>query len=109
MYWSSALGAVDGLTDQSVLVPNFQSSRGCWESFIDASEITTPLLVTSPDKEQFWSGQSQQLYDALPGTKELARFTTAQGADWHCKPLGRRQVDQRVFDWFATQLSPDAG
>lgn len=65
--------------------------------------------MTSPDKEQFWPGQSQQLYDALPATKELARFTTEQGADWHGEPLGRRQVDQRVFDWFATQLPPDAG
>lgn len=72
-------------------------------------KISTPLLVTSPDKEQFWPGQSQQLYDALPATKELARFTTEQGADWHGEPLGRRQVDQRVFDWFATQLPPDAG
>lgn len=72
-------------------------------------KISTPLLVTSPDKEQFWPGQSQQLYDALPATKELARFTREQGADWHCEPLGRRQVDQRVFDWFATQLPPDAG
>jgi len=47
--------------------------------------------------------------DALPGTKEFVRFTTAQGADWHCEPLGRRRVDQCVFDWFATQLPPDAG
>lgn len=73
-----------------------------------ATRITTPLLVTDPDKEQFWPGQSQQLCDALPGstTKELVRFTTEEGADWHCEPLARRLVDQRVFDWLAGQLPP---
>jgi hypothetical protein len=30
--------------------------------------ITTPILITDPEDEQFWPGQSQQLYDMLNGT-----------------------------------------
>jgi hypothetical protein len=61
--------------------------------------ITTPTLITDPEGEQFWPGQSQRLYDALPGPKSLAHFTVAEGADRHCEPMGRALLEQRVFDW----------
>jgi hypothetical protein len=66
------------------------------------AQITTPMLITDPDGEQFWPGQSQRLYDALPGPKSLVRFTAAEGADRHCEPMARALVEQRVFDWLAT-------
>jgi hypothetical protein len=62
-------------------------------------QITTPLLITDPDGEQFWPGQSEALYDALPGRKELVRFTAYEGADGHCEPLARTLLEQRMFDW----------
>jgi dienelactone hydrolase len=67
--------------------------------------ITTPLLVTDPEGEQFWPGQSKRLYDALPGTKQLVSFTAAEGADRHCEPMGRSLLEQRVFDWLDETLA----
>lgn len=68
-------------------------------------QITTPMLVTDPEGEQFWPGQSRQLYDALPGPKSLVKFTADEGADRHCEPMGRSLVEQRIFDWLDETLS----
>ncbi|MCS0605406.1 dipeptidyl aminopeptidase [Streptomyces sp. LP11] len=67
--------------------------------------VTTPLLITDPDGENFWPGASRRLYDALPGPKELVRFTEAEGAHLHCEPMGRALFEQRVFDWLDTVLA----
>jgi hypothetical protein len=67
--------------------------------------ITTPPLVTDPEGEQFWPGQSKQLDDALTGTKQFVSFTAAEGADRHCEPMGRSLVEQRVFDWLDETLA----
>ena len=68
-------------------------------------QITTPLLVTDPEGEQFWPGQSEQLYAALPGPKALVKFTAAEGADRHCEPMARSLLEQRVFDWLDETLA----
>ncbi|MDX6757967.1 dipeptidyl aminopeptidase [Streptomyces sp. F8] len=70
--------------------------------------ITVPLLVTSPEGEQFWPGQPRRLYEALPGEKAFVEFTAAEGADKHCEPLGRALFEQRVFDWLAARLGVTA-
>jgi prolyl oligopeptidase family protein len=64
-----------------------------------AGQITTPMLITDPDGEQFWPGQSQRLHDVLPGPKRLVRFTVAEGADRHCEPMARSLLEQRLLDW----------
>jgi dienelactone hydrolase len=64
-----------------------------------AQHIRTPLIVTDPEGEQFWPGQSQRLYDALPGPKARVPFTRAEGADMHCEPMARSLLEQRMFDW----------
>jgi hypothetical protein len=69
------------------------------------ARITTPLLVTDPEGEQFWPGQSQRLYDALRGDKQLVRFSAAEGADRHCQPMGRALTEQRMFDWLDDRLA----
>jgi hypothetical protein len=66
--------------------------------------ITVPMLVTDPEGEQFWPGQSQRLYDALPGPKQLAGFSAAEGADRHCEPMARSLLEQRLFDWLDQTL-----
>jgi hypothetical protein len=48
--------------------------------------IQCPMLIADPEGEQSWPGQSQQLYDALPGPKTLVHFTTDEGADLHGEP-----------------------
>jgi dienelactone hydrolase len=66
--------------------------------------IHTPLLITDPDGEQFWPGQSRRLYDALSGPKQLVAFTACEGADRHCEPMARTLVEQRIFDWLDQTL-----
>jgi hypothetical protein len=67
-------------------------------------QITCPVLVTDPDHEQFWPGQSQQLYEKLPTGKALIRFTEAEGADSHCEPAGNGVRGERIFDWLDQQI-----
>jgi hypothetical protein len=67
-------------------------------------QITTPLLILDPDNEQFFPGQPRQLYDLLPGEKEIIGFTQAQGANFHCQPTGRRLTHTQMLDWLADHL-----
>jgi hypothetical protein len=71
-----------------------------------AAQITTPLLILNPDNEQFFPGQPQQLYDLLPGEKDIIEFTQAQGANFHCQPTGRQLTHTQMLDWLADHL-PD--
>ncbi len=64
----------------------------------DAAMIQTPLLVTDPEDEQFWPGQAEQLAAMVSGST-LVRFTAAEGANFHCEPMARQLVDQRMYDW----------
>jgi len=70
-----------------------------------AGQITCPMLITDPENESFWPGQSQQLYDLLKAPKTLVPFTVEEGADLHCEPkaLGLREL--RIFDWLDETLA----
>lgn len=70
-----------------------------------AGQITTPLLILSPEGEQFWPGQSEQLADLTRQVSTLVRFTAAEGADQHCQPLAPALTAQRMFDWLAEKLA----
>ncbi|MFT4088900.1 MAG: hypothetical protein QM658_17435 [Gordonia sp. (in: high G+C Gram-positive bacteria)] len=72
---------------------------------VSAAAITTPLLLTSPDHEQFWPGQSEQLAGMVTAPVEVLRFTAAEGADWHCQPMARSLTAERMFDWLDDQLT----
>jgi dienelactone hydrolase len=67
-----------------------------------AAQIQCPTLVLDPEGEQFWPGQSQQLYDALTCEKQIAHFTKGEGADWHCEPAAQSLRDEVVFDFLET-------
>jgi hypothetical protein len=69
-----------------------------------ADKIRCPMLVTDPDNEQFWPGQSRRLYKALTCPKELVSFTAAEGADSHCEPKALGLRNQRIFDWLGETL-----
>lgn len=69
------------------------------------AQITCPTLVLDPDNEQFWPGQSQQLFDALTCEKKLSHFTADEGADWHCEPAAQSLRDERVFDFLEDVLA----
>jgi hypothetical protein len=67
-----------------------------------AERIECPILITDPDNEQFWPGDSKRLYEAVStpaDRKELVRFTSEEGADSHCEPRALGLRDQRIFDW----------
>lgn len=61
--------------------------------------ITCPVLVTDPEHEQFWPGQSAQMFEALTCPKDLVAFTAAEGADGHCEPAATGIRGERLFDW----------
>lgn len=67
-------------------------------------QIECPMFVADPDDEQFWPGQSQEVYDGLTCPKTIVRFTREEGANWHCEPKGRALYDSRMFDWLATVM-----
>ncbi len=70
----------------------------------EVSQITTPLLITDPEDEQFWPGQSQTLLDLLGDRAELVRFTADEGAGRHCEPLAPALREARIFDWLDDRL-----
>jgi hypothetical protein len=70
----------------------------------EVKDITTPVLITSPEDEQFWPGQSQRLYQMLPGEKRVVSFTAAEGANRHCEPMGLGIRDARIYDWLDGHL-----
>lgn len=70
----------------------------------EAARIDTPLLITSPEGEQFWPGQSEDLATMTSNVSHLARFTAAEGADGHCEPLARTLVHERVLDWVSQTI-----
>jgi hypothetical protein len=67
-------------------------------------QVECPMFIADPEGEQFWPGQSQEVYDALTCPRTIERFTAAEGADWHCEPKARGLYDQRMFDWLATVM-----
>ncbi len=71
-----------------------------WNLTDVAGQITCPVLITNPEDEQFWPGQSQQLFDLIKADgKTLVDFTAAEGANWHCEPMAPQVRGQRIFDW----------
>jgi len=73
-----------------------------------AADIRTPLLITSPEGEQFWPGQSDRLAALVGAAATVVPFTAAEGANLHCQPLGRAVTDQRMFDWLDDHLADRA-
>jgi hypothetical protein len=49
-------------------------------------------------------GQPRQLYDLLPGEKEIIEFGQAQSANFHCQPTGRQLTHPQMLDWLADHL-----
>jgi hypothetical protein len=78
----------------------FTAARGYSLTDDLIGQITCPMLLTDPDHEQFWPGQSPHLYDKLPAAQaELIRFTEPEGADSHCEPAANGIRGERIFDW----------
>ena len=70
-----------------------------------AANISTPLLITDPQDEQFWPDQSDQLAGLLTCPHEVVSFTRQDGANFHCQPLARRLTAYRIFNWLTERLN----
>jgi hypothetical protein len=75
-----------------------------WDLTDITANITCPMLTTDPEDEQFWPGQSRQLYDLLRAPKTLMPFTAAEGANWHCEPMAPVLRSHRILDWLDATL-----
>ena len=73
-----------------------------------ADRIKAPTIITEPQLEAFFPGQSQTLYDWLRVKKSLVRFTVAEGAQYHCEPLAPTVRNDAVLDWLEHNLRPTA-
>lgn len=71
----------------------------------EVEQIRCPMLITDPENEQFFPGQSKELYDRLTCPKKLVPFTAAEGSDLHCEPRSMGLRDIRVFDWLDETLA----
>ena len=74
-----------------------------------AASMTTPLLITSPEQEQFWPGQSEQLAELLGDRASVVSFTAAEGAAGHCQPMARVLTENRMFDWLEDTMLAGTG
>ena len=70
-----------------------------------AAEIRCPMLITNPESEQFFSGQSPRLHDMLRCPKTLIDFTRAQGADLHCEVNAPGYRDFCIYNWLDETLA----
>jgi len=75
-----------------------------WDLTDVAGDIKCPVLVTDPEGEQFWPGQSQRLYELIEAPKTLMKFTAAEGANWHCEPTAPVLRTHRALDWLDETL-----
>jgi hypothetical protein len=75
-----------------------------WDLTDVAGKIRCPMLITDPEGEQFWPGQSRQLYELLEAPKALMRFSEAEGAGWHCEPMAPVLRAHRLLDWLDETL-----
>lgn len=74
----------------------------------EIDQITTPVLITDPENEQFWPGQSRQLYERLQSPRHIIHFNAQDGAGRHCEPLASAQRDAHILDWLDSYLSTSA-
>ena len=70
-----------------------------------AEQITCPTLVCDAEKDLYFQGQSQQLFDHLKCPKTFMMFTDAEGAGAHCEAGVSRLAYARMYDWLDETLS----
>lgn len=64
-----------------------------------AEQIRCPTLICEAEKDLFFQGQAQTLFDHLTCPKTLIRFSDAEGAGAHCQMGACRLAYGRVYDW----------
>jgi alpha-beta hydrolase superfamily lysophospholipase len=70
-----------------------------------AEQIKCPTLVCEAEKDLFFQGQAQQLFDHLTCPKTMMKFYDAEGAGAHCEAGASRLAYGRMYDWLDDTLS----
>lgn len=65
--------------------------------------ITAPTFISQAQDDSV-ANYAPMLYDAIDAPKELAYFTSAEGAGMHCEMLARTLYHQRLFAWLNETL-----
>lgn len=92
-------GNGDGF-DKMTLASQFQLTPGV------AAKIQAPTAICSPELEQFFPGQPEQLFKLLKTEKKLLEFTIEEGAEFHCEPMAPQLRNERVLNWLEANLRP---
>ncbi len=71
-----------------------------------ARRINAPTVIVQTALEQFYPGQSKQLYHWLHTRKSLISFTVAEGSGYHCEPMAPTVRNDAVLDWLEANLKP---
>ena len=71
-----------------------------------ARRITAPMGILSPELEQFFPGQAEEMAKWVKVPHTLIRFTVAEGGEFHCEPMAPQLRNERVFDWLETHMRP---
>ncbi|RKP53481.1 alpha/beta fold hydrolase [Pararobbsia silviterrae] len=70
-----------------------------------AERIQCPTLVCDAEKDLFFQGQPQKLFDHLTCPKTMIKFTDAEGAGAHCQMGASRLAYARIYDWLDETLA----
>jgi pimeloyl-ACP methyl ester carboxylesterase len=70
-----------------------------------AEKIKCSTLVCDAEKDLFFSGQAQLLFDHLTCPKTILKFTDAEGAGAHCEVGASRLAFARIYDWLDETLA----
>ncbi len=62
-------------------------------------QIQCQMLIIDSEKDQFFSGQAQKLYDALQSPKKFMLFTVEESAEEHCQYGASSLSHQKIYDW----------
>jgi len=76
----------------------------CWSLEGVAHQITCPTLVCEAERDHFFLGQPQRLYEALTCPKTLLRFSADEGAEEHCQYGALLLFNHQVFSWLDATL-----
>ncbi len=68
------------------------------------AQISTPVLVTDPDNEQFWPGQSRELFGKLTGSEGDHRVHPGGGGRLALRAAASGLRGERIFDWLDEQI-----
>jgi len=71
-----------------------------------ATRISCPTLVTESESDSMFSGQPEQLYEALQSPKAFILFTQEEAAQAHCQLGGSSISGEKIFNWLDGVLKP---